>query len=339
MTHEHTAHVAAWKKDLVKELVQDMTGNPIVAIVDLHGIPGQQIQAMRAGLRDHAALKMTKNNLLLLALDEASKQRPGLEGLKAAVHGQCAMVATDINPFKLFRQLESTKTPAPAKAGDIAPKDIVVPKGPTPFGPGPIIGDLQKIGIPAAIEGGKIVVRKDAVLVKMGEPIPAPVAAMLPKLEILPMIVGMDLRSAFENGTIYGRDVLNIPEGYYSAMFATAAFSARALGVSIVFPTKETIVPLIVKAYRESMGLSISAAIPTRENIEMLLAKADSHMLALAAATGSTDERIVARMTAASAQPAAPAAKAAEKKAEEVEEKDEKVSEEEAAAGLSALFG
>ena len=330
------AHVAAWKKDLVKELVKDMTENPIVAVVDLHGIPGQQIQAMRAGLREHAILKMTKNNLLLLAIEEASKSKPGLDGLKEAVHGQCAMVATDINPFKLFRQLEATKTPAPAKPGEIAPHDIVVPKGPTPFGPGPIIGDLQKIGIPAAIEGGKIVVKKDATLVKMGEPIPAPVAAMLPKLEILPMIVGMDLRSAFENGTIYTRDVLDIPEGYYSTMFATAVSNARALGVAIAFPTKETIVPLLAKAFRDSLGLSISAAIPTRENIEMLLAKADSQMLALAAATGSTDERVVAMRNAAAA-PAAPAEP--EKKAEEIEEKDEKVSEEDAAAGLSALFG
>ena len=333
------AHVAAWKKDLVKELVTDMTENPIVAIVDLHGIPGQQIQSMRAGLREHAILKMTKNNLLLLAIDEAAKQRPGLEGLREFVGGQCAMVATDINPFKLFRQLEATKTPAPAKPGEIAPVDIVVPKGPTPFGPGPIIGDLQKIGIPAAIDGGKIVVKKDATLVKKGEPIPAPVAAMLPKLDILPMIVGMDLRSAFEDGTIYKRDVLNIPEDYYSTMFATAAFNAKALGVAIAFPTKETIVPLIAKAFRESMGLSITAAIPTRENIEILLAKADSQMLALAARTGSADERIVARLNAAAARPAAVAAPPAEKKAEKIEEKDEKVSEEDAAAGLSALFG
>ena len=332
------AHVAAWKKDLIKELVTDMTENHVVAIVDVHGIPGQQIQSMRAGLRDHAVLKMTKNKLLLLALDEASKQRPGLNGLKDSVDGQCAMVATNINPFKLFRQLEATKTPAPAKAGQIAPKDIVVPKGPTPFGPGPIIGDLQKIGLSAAIESGKIVIKKDATLVKMGEPIPAPVAAMLPKLEILPMIVGLDLRSAFESGTIYRRDILSIPDDHYPKMFATAAFSARALGVAIAFPTKETIVPLIAKAYRESLGLSISAAIPTRENIEMLLAKADSQMLALAAATGSTDERIVARRNAAP-RPAAAAPAAPEKKAEEPEKEEEKVSEEDAAAGLSALFG
>ena len=334
------AHVAAWKKDMVSELVQDMREYPVVAVVDMEGIPGQQVQSMRAGLRAHAKLKMTKNNLMLLAIEEAAKEKPGILGLKDAIHGQCAIVTTDIDPFKLFKKLEATMTPAPAKEGQLAPFDIVVPKGPTPFGPGPIIGELQKIGLPAAIEAGKIVVKKDTTLVKEGEPIPGPVAAMLPKLEILPMVVGMDLRSAYEDGVIYGRDVLDIPEDYYSTMFATAAHNALALGVSIAFPTKETIVPLIAKAFRESMGLSIEAAIPTKENIDML-AKADRQMLALASASGYTSDEIAARLSsaAAAATVAAPAADTGAPAQETVEEEEEEVSEEEAAAGLSALFG
>ena len=215
-----------------------MVEKPVVAIVDVHGIGGQQIQSMRAGLRGHAILKMTKNNLILLALEKAAESRPEIIGLKDKVYGQCAVVSTDINPFRLFAKMESTKTHAAAKPGEIAPFDIVVPKGPTPFGPGPIIGELQKIGLPASIEGGKIAVKKDTTLVKEGEPIPANVAAMLPKLEILPMVVGLDLRAVYDDGVIYHKDVLDIPENYYRDMFATAAYNARALGVSIVYPAK-----------------------------------------------------------------------------------------------------
>lgn len=334
------AHVATWKKDLVEELVQDMREYPVVAVVDMHGIPGQQIQSMRAGLRAHAKLKMTKNKLMLLAIDEAAKEKPGLADLKEAVHGQCAIVTTDIDPFKLYKKLEETMTPAPAKEGQLAPFDIVVPKGPTPFGPGPIIGELQKIGLPAAIDAGKIAIKKDTTLVKEGQPIPGPVAAMLPKLGILPMIVGMELRLTYEDGVIYRNDVLNIPDDYYPTMFATAAHNALALGVSIAYPAKETIVPLIQKAFRETMGLSVEAAIPTKENIDRLLAKADAQMLAVASASGYTSDEIAARLsaTAAAAAPAAAAQDAApaEKPAEEEEEE---VSEEDAAAGLSALFG
>ncbi len=333
------AHVAAWKKDMVSELVQDMREYPVVAVVDMEGIPGQQIQSMRAGLRSHAKLKMTKDKLILLAIEEIAKEKPGIADLKEAVHGQCAVVTTDIDSFKLFKKLEATKTAAPAKEGQLAPYDIVVPKGPTPFGPGPIIGELQKIGIPAAIEAGKIAVKKDTTLVKAGEPIPGPVAAMLPKLEILPMEVGMDLRAAYEGGVIYKRDVLDIPEDYYSTMFATAAHDALALGVSIAFPTKDTIVPLIAKAFRETMGLSIAAAIPTKENIDKLLAKADAQMLALASAAGYTNDSIAARLSSAAAATAAAPAVEASAPAAAVEDEEEEVSEEEAAAGLSALFG
>ncbi len=332
------AHVAAWKKDMVSELVQDMTDYPVVAIIDLHGIPAQQLQEMRAGLRGSAKLKMTKNNLMLLALDQASEKKSGIEALKENIHGQCAILVTESNPFKLFKVLAATMTPAPAKAGDLAPFDIIVHKGPTPFGPGPIIGELQKLGLPAKIDAGKIVINKDTTLVKCGEPINADVAGMLPKLEILPMIVGMDLRAAYEDGTIYGKEVLDIPEDYYSTMFATAAYNARALGIEVAFPTTETIVPLITKAFREAMALSISAAIPTKENIDILLAKADSHMLAIASASGYTNDELAARISsAAAAVVAAPVAGTTV--VEEVEEEDEQVSEEDAAAGLSALFG
>ncbi|MDR3205527.1 MAG: 50S ribosomal protein L10 [Candidatus Methanoplasma sp.] len=332
------AHVATWKKEMVSEIVKDIVDNPVVAVVDVHGIPGQQIQSMRAGLRGHADVTMTKNNLIVIALDEAAKKKPGIEGLKDAVHGQCAIVATEMNPFKLYKKLESTMTPSAAKAGQTAPYDIIVSKGPTPFGPGPIIGELQKLGLPAAIEAGKIVVKKDTTLVKSGEPIPANVAAMLPKLGILPMIVGMDLRSAFEDGTIYGKGVLAIPDGHYNILFATAASNARALAIGIAYPAKETIVPLVAKAFREAMALSISAAIPTKENIDLLLSKADRQMLALASASGYSNDSIAARLSLAAAVSAAPAAAPAPA-AKEVEQEEEKVSEEDAAAGLSALFG
>ena len=334
------AHVAAWKKDMVSEIVKDIVESPVVAIVDMHGIPGQQIQSMRAGLREHAILKMTKNNLIVLALEEAAKKKPGIEALKDSVHGQCAIVATDMNPFKLCKKLEATMTPAAAKPGQLAPKDITVPKGPTPFGPGPIIGELQKIGLPAAIEAGKIAIKKDTTLVKCGEPIPANIAAMLPKLGILPMIVGMDLRSVFEDGTVYAKDVLAIPDDYYQTMFATAAHNARSLAIEIAFCTKDTIVPLVAKAFREAMGLSISAAIPTKENIKILLAKADSQMLAVASVSKYSNNAIASRLNSAAAAAAVKTAAEPAKAEKKVEEKEEEqVSEEDAAAGLSALFG
>ena len=330
------AHVASWKKTRVKELADVMAKNLVVAIVDVHGIPSPQMQEMRHGMRKFASVMMTRNNLALIAIDEAAKQRPGLEKLKEFVGGQCAIVATPMNPFKLFQQMEATKVKAPAKSGDIAPEDIIVKEGDTPFKPGPIVGELQKAGIPAAIEGGKIVIRKDKVMVEKGHKVTEELAKILPKLEILPMIVGMDLKGAFEDGIVYDRSILNVPVDYYPNMLATAARNATALGVSIVYPTKQTIGPLMGKAYREASALGIKAAIPTKDTIGPLLAKARAEMLAIASRVpGLEDDRIKQQLTVAAAP--APQEKKVEKKKEE--EKKPEVSEEEAAAGLSALFG
>jgi large subunit ribosomal protein L10 len=329
------AHVASWKKTKVKELADVMVKNPVVAIVDVHGIPSPQMQDMRHGLRKHAAMMMTRNNLVLIAIDEAAKQKPGLEKLKPLVGGQCAIVATPMNPFRLYQQMEATKSAAPAKAGDIAPEDIMVKEGETPFKPGPIVGELQKAGIPAAIEGGKIVIRKDKVLVEKGHKVSEELSKILPKLEIFPMTVGLDLKAAFEDGIVYEKAILDIPEDYYPTMLATAARNATALGVSIVYPTKQTIGPLMGKAYREASALGVKAAIPTKDTIGPLLAKARAEMLAIAArAPGLEDDRLKQLTTVAAP---APQEKKAEPKKEE--EKKPEVSEEEAAAGLSALFG
>ncbi|MGI6471893.1 MAG: 50S ribosomal protein L10 [Candidatus Methanomethylophilaceae archaeon] len=333
------AHVATWKKELVKDLVDQMLENPVIAVVDVEGIGGQQIQGMRAKLRGEAYLKMAKNKLMLLAIEEAAKQKPGLEGLKDAVYGQCAVVATDKDPFKLFKQLNATMTAAPAKAGQEAPHDIVVPKGPTPFGPGPIIGELQKIGLPAAIESGKIVVKKDTTLVKEGEAISRPVAAMLPKLGILPMVVGMDLRAAYEDGVVYDKGTLDIPADHYSNMFASAIYNARALAIDIAWPTDQTIVALITKAYREAMALSIEAAIPTKDSIGALLARAEAQMLSIASAAGYQDERISSKMASVSVPVATEPENTDEKRDENDEEISEQDAEEDTAAAMFSLFG
>jgi large subunit ribosomal protein L10 len=335
------AHVASWKKDIVNEIVADIQQYPVVAIVDMQEIPAPQIQSMRAGMRQHAKIKMTKNNLMLLALDQAASVRPGVEKLKEYVGGQCAIVTTDINAFQLFKKLKATSTPAPAKAGQTAPFDIVVPEGPTPFGPGPIIGELQKLGLPAQIMNGKITIKKETVVVHEGEVISPELASMLPKLEILPMEVGMNARAIYGDGIIYSREVLDIPDDYYPTMFATAARDALALAVEIAYPAKETMPALIAKAYRSAVALSVEAAIPTKETIGALFAKADRQMLALASASGFTNDDIAARLASAPAAASAAAEPADDKKAEQKaeEEKSEEETEEEVSAGLGALFG
>jgi len=334
-----TAHVASWKKEAVTNLAKQIKKSKVVGIIDVHGVPAPAFQTMRTNLRGKAEIIMLKNTLLKIALEQASKDKKGLDKLAEAVDGQCAIVTSDLNPFKLFRQLDATKTKMPAKGGEVAPDDIEIKAGETPFKPGPVVGELQKAGLPAAIEQGKVVIKKDKVLVKKGDKIPREVALVLSKLEIFPLTVGLDLHAAFEEGMVYKKDVLAVDEVEILNRVMAAASGALNLSVYIAFPTKQSIRPMLAKAHMDALNLAVNADIPNKETIKLMLAKANAQMLSLASkAPAALDDELKAALSNA---PRPPEDKGGEGKKDEKKEekKEEKVSESEAAAGLSALFG
>lgn len=275
------AHVAKWKYKEVEELTSLLTKYPVVGVVEIGGIPAPQLQHMRAVLREIGILRATRNRLLLHALEEADKKVKGIKELSQGVKGQAAILATQVNPFKLFKYIKETKTNAPAKGGEIAKQDIEVKAGETPFKPGPIVGELQKAGIPAAIEGGKVVIKKDKVVVRAGETISPQLAQMLTRLEIYPIEIGMQLNAVYEDGNIFTPDVLDIDPDKFLADIRMAAQNSFALAVARTWITPQTIKPLIAKAYREAFAVATETAYPTKENIKTLIAKAYTQSLAL----------------------------------------------------------
>ncbi len=366
------AHVAPWKKEEVKKLTTLLTDKPVVGIATIGGIPGPQMQEMRATIRDQVTLVGAKNRLLQLAIAEAAKQRPGLEGFAEKVDGQMAIISTDMNPFALFKKLNAGATMAPLKGGQVAPNDINVAKGPTPFGPGPIVGELQRVGIPAKIESGKVVITKNCTPAKEGDVVSADLALMLAKLEIKPVELKINLKAAFEQDTLFTPDVLDIDEDAIFAEVARAAYVAHQVALEVAWPTQQTIGELVGRAYRASRNLAIDIDWITKDTAEELVAKA--HRIAVAAAIESGADlgdsqdavaesyaRILASigkteadlsddlkerlskflnlLSGAAAAPAAAASPDAGTSETQEEEEEEEVSEDEAAAGLGALFG
>jgi len=287
------AHVAPYKKQLVENLAMRCAQARVVGIANIHGIPAPQFQAIRKKLSGRATITVAKNNLLRLALLQASEKKPDLVKLSDTIEGQTAVVTADINPFRLFKELEATKTRAPARGGEVAPEDLWVRAGETPFKPGPVVGELQKAGIPAAIERGKVMIRQDKLMVKAGQRIPREVAQQLARLEIFPLVVGLDLRGAYEAGTVFWRDALEVDDTVVRGQIAQAWREALALALTIAYPTRETIRPLLAKAHAQALELAVESEFPTKESIKFLLAKAQAQMLALVArAPGAADEAL-----------------------------------------------
>ena len=275
------AHVAEWKYGEVKKLTDLFTSKKVVGIIEIGGIPAPQMQQMRSNLHGTTNIRSAKNSLLFRALDEAEKQAKGISGLKELITGQTAVIATDMNPFKLFSQIKTTRTMAPARGGETAAHDIMVRAGNTPFKPGPVVGELQKVGIPAAIQEGKVVIKNDKVIVPKGEKIPKDVAQMLTRLEIYPVEIGMTLHAVFEDGSIFKPDVLDIDVDEFIGRMKQASSNAFNLAIESGWINGLTIKPLLMKAHHNAFTLALEQGIINKETIKHLISKAHSNMFAL----------------------------------------------------------
>ncbi|WP_309492596.1 50S ribosomal protein L10 [Candidatus Hecatella orcuttiae] len=261
------------KKAEVEALTKLLKEYKVVSLSNLHKVRAAQIQKLRKMFRGEVIFKCAKNTLLRRSLREVSKEKPGLNGLEKYLGGSTLLILTNLDPFKLSIMLDKNKVKLPAKVGDIAPSDIVIPEGSTGLPPGPIISELTELGLPTKIEGGSIWVTRDTTLVRKGEVISAQVASLLSRLGIKPIEAKLSLTAAYEDGLVHPPELLQIDLQAFKEELQKAVDSARNLAVNAGYPTPETVQILLTKAALEGRSLSIAAKVFDKETLPILLAE------------------------------------------------------------------
>ncbi len=275
-----TETIPQWKREEVDEIADFLDSYDSVGVVAITGIPSRQLQDMRRDLHGSAQLRVSRNTLLVRALEEAND---GLEELTQYVSGQVGLIGTNENPFGLYQQLEASKTSAPINAGEVAPNDIVVPEGDTGVDPGPFVGELQSVGANARIEEGSIQVMEDSTVLEAGEEVSNDLSNVLSELGIEPKEVGLDLRGVFAEGVLFEPADLELDIEQYRTDISAAAARGRNLALNSEFPTAKTLPSLLAKASGEAKNLALYAGIEDPDVMPELISKADGQVRALAA--------------------------------------------------------
>jgi large subunit ribosomal protein L10 len=237
--------------------------------------------AVRKALRGHAEVFVVKNTLAILGLQKAGIKNA--DQLLSHLTGQNALIFSAYDPFKLFLTLDKNKVYLPARAGDVAPEDILVPAGNTGLPAGPVLSEFREAGIQTKIEGGSIWVNKDSVAVKKGAPITPKLASLLSKLNIKPIKAGLTIALAYENGLIYAGELVAIDLDKYRQSLFDAYASSRGLAIAIGYVTKETAPDILARAFREALSLAVEAGFLTKETAPIILGKAEAEAAALTA--------------------------------------------------------
>jgi len=282
------------KKKTVEDFARLFEDYPVIAIVNMENLPAKQLQMMRSSLRNTLLIKMCKRRLLKLALEKSSKNN--IKEIENYLEGMPAIIFSKESPFKLYKLLEKSKSTAPAKPGQKAPKDIIVPAGPTGFAPGPIIGELGQAGIKAGIDAGKVIIKEDSVVARKGDILKEEKTKVLVRLGIEPMEIGLNVVAVYEDGNIYTRDILSIDESKYLVDVQKAARAVFNLSLEIGYVTKDNIIYLISKAFNDSKNLALSQDLITDLTLNNLVGKAESQMKNLASKLNLPEKEEVTKM-------------------------------------------
>jgi large subunit ribosomal protein L10 len=322
-----TKKIPTAKIETVEELTELIKSSEVIGIAKAEGIGAKQIQRLRKVLEGEATLKVTKNTLMRLALRNCEDEKPNIPKLEEHLTGSNIFIFAKLNPFKLTQILDKNKMRTLAKPGQTAPEDIVVSAGNTGFPPGPLITEFGNVGLPTRIDAGNIAITKDTTVAKEGDTVTRQLALVLSRLGIEPMLVGLEIAVAYEDGFLIQKDQLQIDIDEVRNQFTEAASQALNLAINIVYPTPETIQILVQKAFMESMRLAETVSFITPETLPTVLIKANRQMVALASKVASVDPSAVPRELIQTIPEAGPPeekkAEVEEKKPSEPEEKKE----------------
>ena len=338
----NTPKIAPWKKDRVVELTEVLNSDGVVGIVDVGGVPASNMLDMRSNLRDSMKITMAKKTLIRLAWENSGRSKEELETLMEDAVQPCIVQSENLNPFQLFIELEKTRQGRAAKEGELAPMDIIVEKGPTTFGPGPIVGEFNAVGIPAKIDKGKVAIQKTTTVVEKGQPISADLGIMLAKLDINPIEIGIILTGAIEEGFFFPASALDIDLDQIRTDIITATSGAFNLACNMRWFSEQTMPTLLSKASGEALSVAVEAGVTNETTAPLFISRANARALALAGQLDSSalDEELSAALgAAASASSESVAASNATETVTEVTDEEEEEEEEQEFGGLGDLFG
>jgi large subunit ribosomal protein L10 len=261
----------------IKNLIQRYSA---IGIASLHKVRAPQLQELKRKLQDSAHFRVVKNTIMKRAIDE-QKDKPQLEEIGKNLSGANVFLFTNLNPFRLALLLEKGKIKTTARGGDLAAHNVVVPAGNTGLPPGPIISQLGAVGLPTRIEAGSVWVNRDTLVAKEGEVISASLAAILSKLGIESVEVGLTLKTAYDDGLLMEGEQLQLDlEGIQQSIEEAHAY-AFSLSLNAAYPLPENILLLLQTAHNEAYNLALGADVYSSDTIEILIGRAHTEMLSL----------------------------------------------------------
>ena len=200
---------------------------------------------------------MGKNTMVRRALRVIMPEYPQFERLLPHVRGNIGFVFTSGDLKDVREIILSNKVAAPARAGAVAPNNVLVPAGNTGMEPGKT-SFFQALGIPTKIARGTIEIVNDVQVVNAGARVGQSEATLLNMLNISPFSYGMAVVQVYDNGAVFPSSILDIEEKTLIDQFMSGIKTVAAISLAIGFPTVASVAHSLVNSYKNLLAVSLA---------------------------------------------------------------------------------
>jgi len=259
-------------------------------IVNADNVGSLQMQQIRASLRGRAEVLMGKNTMMRKAIRGMLDKHPELERILPCVVGNVGFVFTSEDLNEVRDALLENKVKAPARAGAIAPVDVVIPAQNTGLGPEKT-SFFQALSIPTKISRGTIEIVSDVALIAVGDKVGASESTLLNLLNISPFSYGLVVENVYDDGSVFSPKVLDITDEDLKSTFMAGVANIAAVSLAIGYPTAASAPHSIANGLKNLMAIAAETDItfPAAEKLKAYLADPSAFAVAAAPAAAAAD--------------------------------------------------
>lgn len=248
-----------------KELLEEY---PTIFIVNVDNVGSSQMHEIRRSLRGEAVILMGKNTMMRRVLRALRDVNPAYEKLVNVVKGNIGLVFTKGELKEVRAKVLQNRVQAPAKAGALAPVDVIIPAGNTGMEPGKT-SFFQALGIPTKIARGTIEIVNDVQIIKTGNRVGASEATLLNMLNISPFTYGLSITNIYDDGAVFRPELIDIDMDDLLQAFVAGIADVTKLSLALHYPTVASVPHLTRRGFMNLVHLSLASGYTIKATEEL----------------------------------------------------------------------
>lgn len=256
-----------WRSDFTQKLDRLFKEYKKILIVDIDNIQSRQLNQIRRLLRGKAELCFGKKSIIHRYM--RSVEDENIKKLIDYVQLNTGFIFTNGDFKPIMEAITASRRKAAAKAGQIAPDDVVIQPFLTNLGP-EMTSFFAALKIETKISKNKIEITRPVNLISKGDKVTPNNATLLQRLEIVPFFYEAVVKAVYDDGKIFDAEVLQVDDERMQKEWddALSQFTGLALGAGI--PVVSAVPHVIVNSLKAMLGLGVVSGIETIPDVKRI---------------------------------------------------------------------